>query len=73
MKLILKMERGELKGSLYSEKYGFTYKVKFKKEIVARSYCYFKNKDDALEHMDNDMTQLIGMLPLFDINKLRKV
>ena len=72
MKLLFKIEQGGLNGSLYSEKYGFIYKVKFQNQVVARSYCYFKDKEEATRRMESDMSQLLNMSPLFDINEYKK-
>ena len=82
MKLVNKIERGGLIGSLYLEKYGYTFKItgriksiyapKGRNEVVARSYCYLKDKKQAEEQMENRMAELIEITPLFNINEYRK-
>ena len=76
MKLIYKIKRGGLIGSVYEEKIGYTYKIKGKINNkyaeVARSYCYFNNKELAIEHMELDFDNLINITPLFNINDFKK-
>lgn len=71
MKLIETHRQGGLKGSLYLEKLGYTYKIKAKvqgrTQVVARSYVYLLHKEQARQKMLDDMQALSGQPSLFDI------
>lgn len=66
MKLIKKIEMGGLSGSLYLEKYGYTYKIRGRLKttdrmgIIARSRCYYNKLEDASRYMHSDMEILTG-------------
>ena len=72
MKLLETHRQGELTGSLYLEKLGYTYKIKARVcgrvQVVARSYVYLLHKDQARQKMLDDMQALSGQRSLFDIN-----
>lgn len=71
MKLIETYRQGELTGSLYLEKLGYTYKIKARVggrvQVVARSYVYLLHKDQARQKMLDDMQVLSGQPSLFDL------
>lgn len=71
MKLIGTHRQGELIGSLYLEKLGYTYKIKARvgerMQVVARSYVYLLNKDQARQKMLDDMQSISKQLTLFNI------
>lgn len=71
MKTIKKVICGDVQASLRLESLGYTYKITAhvkgsnKRETVARSYVYFKYKDDAEKRMLDDLEQVTHQLKLF--------
>lgn len=63
---------GDLKGILYyTDKMGYTYKIKYKKELVGQSYVYLRDKYLAYTKMMNEMKCISGFNNnLFDLEKL---
>lgn len=62
MKVISRYRLGDLKGTLYETILRgdphYEYRVRFHKQVVARSYVYFRNKEECLNRMKSDMEQL---------------
>ena len=71
MKVIEKIQRGGLIGTLYLERLGYTYKIKArvgnKMLVVGRSYVYLLHKEDARERLSSEMDAISGQLTLFNI------
>lgn len=68
MKVITRYRLADIIGTLYETslkgRIHYEYRIRFKKQIVGRSYVYFADKADCLEHMKSDMEQI------FDSSKL---
>ena len=45
----------------------YVYRIRFHKQIVGRSYVYFNNAGDCIDHMRSDMEQI------FDSGKLEMI
>lgn len=73
MKLIKTEKVGDVTASLYLEKYGYTYKIKARiggrVQIVARSYVWLIDKQNALEKMKADLFNVTQQLTLFNERK----
>lgn len=68
---LIKIEKiGDVAASLYLEKYGYTYKIRTRigrrVPVVARSYMYLADKQDAIERMQADLFNITQQLKLFD-------
>ena len=68
MKVINRYRLGDLIGTVYKtalkrETY-YEYRIRFHKQIVGRSYVYFKDAEECIDHMQSDMQQI------FDSGKL---
>ena len=76
MKLIEKITQGDLTGSLYLEKLGYTYKIKArvagKMLVVGRSYVYILHKDVARQQMLDEMEIISGQVALFNLKDYQK-
>lgn len=70
MKLIKTEKIGDVTASLYLEKYGYTYKIRARiggrVRVVARSYVWLADKQDATERMQADLYNITQQLKLFD-------
>ena len=71
MKVINRYRLGDLIGTLYKttlkcETY-YEYRIRFHKQIVGRSYVYFKDAEECIDHMQSDMEQI------FDSGKLEMI
>ena len=66
-KLIYKENLCELTGSVYQgiSSDTYTYKVRYNKQVVARSYVYLRGLERAIEHMRRDMEILTNQGDLF--------
>ena len=68
MKVITRYRLADIIGTLYESslkgRTTYEYRIRFKKQIVGRSFVYFADKADCLEHMKSDMEQI------FDSSKL---
>ena len=78
MKVISKWRLGNLQGTLYETSIGgethYVYKVRYNRKVVAQSYVYFKDKDDCLKRMNDDMYYLFdGDRSLFNLQDISKV
>jgi len=73
MKLIKKEKIGDVTASLYLEKYGYTYKIRTRingrVQIVARSYVWLADKEDATERMEVALFNITNQLSLFNERK----
>ena len=67
MKKICDIDMGELNGSLYLYKLGYGFKIKLKHDglEVERSYCYFLEKEMAMERLREEMEIITNQLKLF--------
>lgn len=69
MKLIKTEKMGDVTASLYLEKYGYTYKIRARIDgrvrVVARSYVWLADKQDALGRMQADLMNVTQQLKLF--------
>lgn len=69
MKLIKTERIGDVTASLYSEKYGYTYKIRARiggrMVVVARSIVWLADKQDAIERMQADLFNVTQQLKLF--------
>lgn len=67
MKKICDIDMGELNGSLYLYKLGYGFKIKRKHDglEVGRSYCYFFEKEKAMERLREEMEIITNQLKLF--------
>ena len=56
-KLVYKETLGELTGSVYTgiSSDTFTYKVRYNKQVVARSYVYLRGLEQTIARMRGDM------------------
>lgn len=71
MIVINRYRLGDLIGTLYKttlkrETY-YEYRIRFHKQIVGRSYVYFKDTYECIDHMQSDMQQI------FDSGKLETI
>lgn len=69
MKVISRYRLGEMIGTLYEtslrgETY-YEYRIRYKKQVIGRSYVYHKDQKDCLERMRNEMEAI------FDSAKMR--
>ena len=76
MKVISKWRLGNLLGSLYETKLAgeihYVYKIRYNKK-VAQSYVYFRDKDECLNRMNDDMYYLYdGDNTLFNLKEITK-
>ena len=69
MKLIKTERIGDVTASLYLEKYGYTYKIRARidgrVQVVARSYAWLADKQDATTRMQADLFNVTQQLKLF--------
>ena len=69
MKLVKTERIGDVTASLYLEKYGYTYKIRARiggrAQVVARSYAWLADKQDAIERMQADLFNITKQLKLF--------
>lgn len=62
---------GDLKGTLYKYGDGYTYKIRYNKNIVARQYTYMYSKEDCFNKMKQEMQYLLDIQStLLDFDKL---
>lgn len=66
-KLIYKENLGELTGSIYQgiSADTYTYKVRYNKQVVARSYVYLRGLERTMEMMRQDMEILTKQGDIF--------
>lgn len=66
-KLVYKENLGELTGSVYTgiSSDTFTYKVRYNKQVVARSYVYLRGLEQTIARMRGDMEILTNQGDLF--------
>ena len=68
MIVINRYRLGDLIGTLYKttlkREIYYEYRIRFHKQIVGRSYVYFKDAEECIDHMQSDMQQI------FDSGKL---
>ena len=69
MKVLTRYRLGSLTGTLYEtslkgEPY-YEYRIRHNKQIVGRSYSYYKFKEDCLDHMNSEMEQIFDSGRLF--------
>lgn len=66
-KLVYKENLGELVGSVYQgiSSDTYTYKVRYNKQIVARSYVYLRGLERTIKMMRDDMEILTNQGDLF--------
>lgn len=61
---------GDVTASLYLERNGYTYKIRTRiggrVQVVARSYAWLTDKQDAIERMRADLYHITQQLSLFD-------
>lgn len=69
MKLVRTEKIGDVTASLYLEKYGYTYKIRARiggrVQVVARSYAWLADKQDAIERMQAELFNITNQLKLF--------
>ena len=71
MKKILTKEIGGLRGTVYLYSLGYGFKIVYNKKLVGRSYPFFKNMEDAVLKMVDEMKALSGFdKNLFDLEKI---
>lgn len=62
MKVITRYRLGDMIGTLYETKLRgepyYEYRIRYKKQIIGRSYVYHKDQNDCLERMRNEMEQI---------------
>ena len=68
MKVSTRYRLGDMIGTLYEttlrgEPY-YEYRIRFKKQIIGRSYVYHKDKDDCLLRMRNEMEEIFDSVQL---------
>lgn len=68
----------DLTGTIYETSIGgeihYVYKVRYNRKVVAQSYVYFKDKDECLKRMNDDMYYLFdGDRSLFNLQDITKV
>ena len=70
MKLIKTEKIGDVAASLYLEKYGYTYKIRARiggrSQVVARSYAWIIDKQDAISQMHEELFNITQQLTLID-------
>ena len=69
MRLVKTEKVGDVTASLYLEKHGYTYKIRARVggrvQVVARSYAWLTDKQDAIKQMQADLSNVTGQLKLF--------
>jgi SAM-dependent methyltransferase len=78
MKVISKWRLGNLQGTVYETTIGgethYVYKVRYNRKVVAQSYVYFKDKDECLKRMNDDLYYLFdGDRSLFNLQDITKM
>lgn len=62
MKVLSRYRLGDMIGTLYETSLRGTsyyeYRIRFKKQIIGRSFVYHKDKDDCLLRMRNEMEEI---------------
>lgn len=69
MRLVKTEKIGDVTASLYLEKHGYTYKIRARiggrVQVVARSYAWLIDKQDAIKRMQADLSNITRQLSLF--------